>query len=85
MVACVRAVAETEGVPERVIRAQWIGPTWPDVVSATARRRVSAQRVAVARAVDRIGLDEFVFPAETAAARVWNLATLRRRYDGPVP
>ena len=35
-------------------------------------------------AVDGIGLNEFVFPAETAAARVWNLATLRRRYVGPV-
>ena len=44
----------------------------------------AAERVAIARVIDAIGLDEFVFPAETAAARVWNLATLARRYSGPV-
>ena len=54
-----------------------------------AKRGTSAyphadQRVAIARAIDRIGIGEFVFPAETAAARVWNLATLARRYQGPV-
>lgn len=52
--------------------------------AAADRKAANAERVAIARALDRIGLDEFVWPAETAAARVWNLATLARRYVGPV-
>lgn len=36
--------------------------------------------------VDRVGVSEFIFPADTPAKRVWNLATLAKGgYDGPVP
>lgn len=48
------------------------------------RRARNALRVQAALAVQRIGLDEFVYPAESAAAKVWNRVTLRKRYAGPI-
>ncbi len=60
--------------------AEWDLPPAPKEPRPDAFPHAAA-RVAIARAVDRIGLPEFIFPAETAAARVWNLA---RKYDGPV-
>jgi hypothetical protein len=92
--ACLRSVALAQDVPpSRLIRKWCMGVVAAGIPSpgqpSNAKRGASAyphadQRVAIARAIDRIGLGEFVFPAETAAARVWNLATLARRYQGPV-
>lgn len=55
-----------------------------DMQRSEERRKANAATIDVARQVHRIGIDEFVYPADTPAKRVWNLVTLRRAYDGPV-
>lgn len=58
----------------------------PESEDAMARQERSRLAVQLGMAVHKIGPPEFIFPADTAAKRVWNLATLRMgAYHGPVP
>jgi hypothetical protein len=50
------------------------------------RRARAHEQVRLGMAVHKIGVDEFIYPADTPAKRVWNLATLARGgYGGPPP
>lgn len=91
--ACVRAVMTADAPPrsERSVLKAWGMYAVAKAASPETRRQDrptatpgAREAVAVARAVDSIGLDEFCWPADTAARRVWNLATLARKYQGPV-
>lgn len=55
-------------------------------IDRVAAKRKNQDAIEIGIVVHRVGCDEFIFPADTAAKRVWNLATLRRGgYRGPVP
>jgi hypothetical protein len=50
------------------------------------RKKQAREAVRIGMVVDKIGANEFVWPADTAAKRVWNLATLAKGgYRGPTP
>lgn len=78
--ACVDAVARAEHVDRWTIYKRWqlnlMDDPWRR--AEQARKARSAEAVRTAMKVERIGLDEFVWPADTAAKQVWNLATLAR-------
>lgn len=76
--ASVRAVAAHAPQDAR-LALRWFRKERAETPDQTKRRQLNMERVAVARAIDRIGTDEFVFLAAGAAARVWNLATLARK------
>jgi hypothetical protein len=78
--ACVDAVAGTESVDRWKIYKRWrlAHMDNPEEIARAARKARSFAAVRIGRKVERIGLDEFVWPADTAAKRVWNLATLAR-------
>ena len=95
---CVKTVAQDEGVKPITVYRRWglgklrakmtVTRTARDQVALSdddyRRRAQNARSVEIARQIDRIGLDEFIWPADTAAKRAWNMATLAKRYSGPV-
>lgn len=61
---------------------RWM-PSGADV-GRLKKRNIAAIQLGIV--VHRVGADEFIFPADSAAKRVWNLATLARGgYQGPAP
>lgn len=64
-----------------------IPPMVPDAREEyDSRRTRNREAVRLGMTVHRIGVDEFIWPADTAAKRVWNLATLARGgWNGPGP
>lgn len=62
---------------------RWLVPEGP---ADQGRRAKNDEAIQLGMAVNKIGADEFIWPADTAAKRVWNLATLAKAgYDGPTP
>lgn len=99
--ACVEAVAQSRKTGRRDIIREWrlglIATQMPQPRNRVlAERRADRspwewedvddrRREAIEAAMERIGLDQFVWPAVTAAERVWNMATLGKRYGGAAP
>lgn len=58
----------------------------PSAADAGRAKHRNAAAIQLGMVVNKVGAHEFVFPADTAAARVWNLATLGKGgYRGPTP
>lgn len=77
--ACVDAVAADRMVPREVIALAWKLGQKLRHLTLTRRdttRRQNAEAVRIGRVVNQVGPDQFIFPADTAAKRVWNIATL---------
>lgn len=70
VVACVKDVARSELTDFWTVWRAW-------GLNHQQQAAVPSERTTLAM-VERIGLDEFVYPADTAAKRVWNLASLMR-------
>lgn len=99
MFACAQTVARSERVKVTTILIQWRVQARTMGIPKPPRIYVPAPvddkpppwehnrgAVALGIAVSRAGADEFIFPADTSAKRVWNLATLARHgYKGPRP
>lgn len=90
LAACIAAVVAETGLSRAKVYQKW--QTGRVVQGVALRTRTDHTRrmengVQLGRAVIRAGgADEFIWPADTAAKRVWNLATLAKaRYRGPVP
>lgn len=84
LAACIDAVARDLHVTRETILRRWRVPM-PKQPPAHDKR-ASFQAVQIGRAVNRGGADEYIWPADTAAKRVWNLATLAKYgYRGAVP
>lgn len=101
-VACVRSVAESTKRTMKDIMQAWnfryvtIDRLVPDRPKKVSRRPPdgyeeysadpNAHAIQIGMAVNRAGPEEFVWPADTPAKKVWNVATLARfGYVGPVP
>lgn len=97
--ACVDAVAASDGATRREVFRRWElhrlpveaaippAPGAEDVPRAPAAVMArNHEAVKLGMVVNKIGPDEFIWPADTAAKRIWNLATLTMAgYRGPVP
>lgn len=81
-VACVKAIADAMRCSHEQVISDWekTKPVKFVQVIVTpeekARRKASEDAVKIGRIVDRVGIHEFVYPVDTAAKCVWNLATL---------
>lgn len=78
-VACVLAISENRAVGAATMQ-RWMAARGGDRV--IARRAKAAEAVKIGMIVQRVGRDEFLYPADTAAKRVWNMITLER---GKIP
>ncbi len=82
-VACLRAVSDDMcSTPVAVFRKWRMSKVWNTDQEREARKNVGRLKHGHTRPRVYTDPDEFVYPANTAAARVWNLATLAR---GPMP
>jgi hypothetical protein len=81
LVACVRDVAKARGVATKVVYHEWrVGSVIARAQMEASAKRNAANRdkVRIGRIVAEVGVDEFVYPADTAAKAVWNAVTLAR-------
>lgn len=87
MVACAADVAaKTDRSVRDILRLWRFREDRTSDIERVAGKRKNAQAVSLGMAVNKIGAFEFVYPADSAAKRVWNLATLSMGgYSGATP
>lgn len=83
VVACVLTVAMAQSVVASTILRRWkMHEIIPDeaapLTHEQTRKQRSADAVKIGIVVHQVGLDEFVYPADTPAKQVWNIVTLIR-------
>ena len=76
-VACVKAVTENPDQAAATMR-RWIAASKDRTGAEAERKRKAKEAVRIGMLIYKIGEEEFIWPADTAAKRVWNLATLAR-------